>query len=244
MEQQFILRLHESIRHVVDLKDATIDMRDGRSVVLTHNSKKYPGIVARLPCIVESQKSMDNRQHYKVADISTLVVVYPHDGFDFDKEREMHELSGLSPPLRYVKARRFRKKSSKTEYVEEIERKVSELLEKDMRARSVEVFTRDEKEISEDLDILAAEIENRLADNDSTEARQDEEAHDAAPLEVEKEAEEVPRNEEVERLERNIEEKRRQMESALNPILQKRFESQLNALVAELEALKRSLGME
>ncbi|CAD26571.1 hypothetical protein [Encephalitozoon cuniculi GB-M1] len=240
MEQQFILRLHESIKHVVDLGNSTIDICDDRSVVLTHNNKKYPGIVVRLPCIVESQKTMDSRQHYKVADISTLVVVYPDDSFDFDKEREMYELSGLSPPLKYVKARRFRKKSSKIEYVEEIEKKVNDLLEKDMKARSVEVVAKEEKETSDDLDVLAAEIENKLVDN----AEAHKEEVQSRPDEIGEKKEEQPRNEEIERLEKGIEEKRRQMESALNPILQKRFESQLNVLLKELEDVKKGMEME
>lgn len=240
MERQFILRLHETIKHVVDLKSSTLDICNDKSVVLMHNGKRYPGIVVRLPCIVESQKTMDSRQHYKVADISTLVVVYPHDDFDFDKEREMHELSGLSPPLKYVKARRFRKKNSKVEYVEEIERKVNELLEKDMKAISVEVVTKEEKEDSDDLDILAAEIENKLADH----GEMHQEEVQACPPETEEKKEEKPRNEELEKLEKSIEEKRKQMENALNPILQKRFESQLGALMKELEDMKRRLETE
>ncbi|AFN82985.1 TATA-binding protein-associated factor [Encephalitozoon romaleae SJ-2008] len=240
MERQFILRLHETIKHVVDLKSSTLDVCNDKSVVLVHNGKRYPGIIVRLPCIVESQKTMDGRQHYKVADISTLVVVYPHGDFDFDKEREMHELSGLCPPLKYVKARRFRKKNSKVEYVEEIERKVNELLEKDMKAISVEVVTKEEKEDSDDLDVLAAEIENKLADHE--ELHQEE--VQACPPEADEKKEEKPRNAEVERLEKSIEEKRKQMESALNPILQKRFESQLGVLMKELEEMKRSLEVE
>ncbi|KAG5859667.1 TATA associated factor domain-containing protein [Encephalitozoon hellem] len=240
MERQFILRLHEAIKHVVDLKSSTLDVCSDKSVALTHNGKRYPGIIVRLPCIVESQKTMDSRQHYKVADISTLVVVYPHDGFDFDREREMHELSGLCPPLKYVKARRFRKKNSKIEYVEEIERRVNELLEKDMRAMSVEVITKEEKEGSDDLDMLAAEIENKLADY--SEVQQEEVC--AHPPEAEEKKEEKPRNEELERLEKSIEEKRKQMENALNPILQKRFESQLKVLMKELEDMKKNLETE
>lgn len=231
MEQQFILRLHESIRHVVDLKECTIDMPDGQSAVLTHKTQRYPGIVVRLPCIVESQKSMDSKQYYKIADTSTLVAIYPDESFDLDREREILELSGLSAPLRYVKARRFRKKSSRGGYAEEIEKRVCELLEKDMRARSVEIVTRDEKELSEELDMFAAEIENKLAER--------EESVETVPEHVEA-AE--PQNAEVEGLERAIEEKRTQMENALNPILQKRFEMQLNGLRKDLEELRRRLG--
>ncbi|ADM11502.1 TATA-binding protein-associated factor [Encephalitozoon intestinalis ATCC 50506] len=240
MEQQFILRLHESIKNEVDLKNSTLEVCNEKSVVLSYGGQKYPGIIVRLPCIVESQKTMDNRQHYKVADISTLVVVYPHGDFDFEREREIHELSGLCPPLKYAKARRFRKKNSKIEYVEEIEKKVGELLEKDMRARLVEVITKEEKETSDDLDMLAAEIEKKLVDY--SEARSEESKIPFAETKHEKE--EKPKNQELERLEKSVEEKRKQMESALNPILQKRFELQLEVLLKELEAMKKSLGEE
>ncbi|KAH9412304.1 transcription initiation factor TFIID [Ordospora pajunii] len=245
MEQQFILRLHESIRHVVDLKESLIDIQSNGKAVLTHKLKKYPCIVVRLPCIVESQKSMDNRQYYKVADISALVVVYPHDGFDFDREREIHEMCGLSPPLKYAKARRFRKRSSKIEHVEEIERRVNELLEKDIRAKSVEIVSKDDKEVSDDLDTLAAEIENKFVDRIEV---LEKDVHDETDVYVEfKEAEEKlkqPRSKELELLEGSVEEKRKQVENALNPILKKRFESQLFTLLGELEDLKKRLGIE
>lgn len=245
MEQQFILRLHESIRNTIDLEEAVVDIPDSRSAVLTHGGRKYPGIVVRLPCIVESQKTIDSRQYYKIADISTLVVIYPHSNFDFEREREMHELSGLSAPLKYVKARRFRKRSRKMEYVEEIEKRVNELLEKDMRATRVEITTRDEKELSDELDVLAAEIENKLVENPET--TPGEESTTATDQMADEEVgavvcEEEPRNAEIEALEKSIEEKRRQMEGALNPILQKRFESQLDNLKRELEETKRRLG--
>lgn len=244
MEQQFILRLHETIKHVIDLNEATIDIIDGRTVTLTYKNKKYPGIIVKLPCIVESQKTVDDKQYYKVSDISTLIVIYPDGDFDFETEKEMHELSGLSAPLKYVKSRRFRKRNSKVEYVEEIEKKVNELLEKDLRARSVEIMARDEKDLSDELDVLAAEIENKLAENVGTSLDKgtitiEHEIEDASKPMEELEKIERPRDGEIDSLEKNIEEKRKQMENALNPILQKRFESQLNALVKELEDLKK-----
>ncbi|KAM0672441.1 hypothetical protein CWI42_012030 [Ordospora colligata] len=245
MEQQFILRLHESIRHVVDLKESLIDIQSNGKVVLTHKLKKYPGIIVRLPCIVESQKSMDNRQYYKVADISTLVIVYPHDGFDFDREREIHEMCGLSPPLKYAKARRFRKRSNKIEHVEEIEKRVNELLEKDIRAKSVEIVSKDDKEVSDDLDTLAAEIENKFVDKievHDKNVRDESDAH-AELIETEEKPKQ-PRNKELESLEASVEEKRKQVENALNPILKKRFEFQLCTLLSELEELKKRLGIE
>jgi transcription initiation factor TFIID subunit 7 len=229
MEKQFILRLHESIRHIVDLREATLDITSGKSVVLRHRSKEYPGIVVRLPCIVESQKTMDGKQYYKVADISTLVVVYPHSDFDFDRERELLETSGLTAPMKFVKCRRFRKKPSLTEYVEGIEKKISELLARDMQARTVEIVTKGEKEISDELDILAAEIENRLVE--SAEEKR-EPPPEAVPV--------AGRfSEEIEELEKSVEEKRKQMESALNPILQKRFQGQLEGLERQLTDLRK-----
>jgi transcription initiation factor TFIID subunit 7 len=234
MEKQFILRLHESIRHTMDLSEARIDILDSKSVVLHYKNKEYPGVVARLPCVVESQKTMDGKQYYKIADISTLVAIYPHTNFDFDRERELLETSGLTMPMKYVRHRRFKKRRM-SGYAEGIETKIHELLAKDMQAKSVEVATKEEKEISDELDILAAEIETKLAE---AAGREEAPLVEAVPAAAEEKGGRLGK--EIEELERSIEEKRRQIEAALNPMLQRRFQGQLEELEKRLDELRKN----
>lgn len=70
------------------------------------------------------------------------------------------ENSGITPPMGCVRERRYKPNSVRTEIVEEIEKKVSELLKEDARAIKVEIV--DEETDSKDIDDFAAEIENEL----------------------------------------------------------------------------------
>lgn len=161
MEQQFILRLPERLRSM-DSRDFKLSRISHREVVLHVKDKVYPGIVCRLPTIVESQKYIDNKL-YKIADISTLVVIYENNDFSLEDEIYKHECSGLTPPMSYAKERRFSTATIRTEEVEEIERKVAELLREDSNAIKVEVITNEKDSSDVDLDILAAEIENDMS---------------------------------------------------------------------------------
>lgn len=74
-----------------------------------------------LPTIIESQKTLDKKQFYKVADISQMMLVDPASGSDpfIPQTNGRHETDpynyphGLTPPLKHVRQRRFRKKLSK-----------------------------------------------------------------------------------------------------------------------------------
>lgn len=161
MEQQFILRLPERLRSM-DARDFRLSRINHREVALHVRDKTYPGIVCRLPTIVESQKYIDNKL-YKIADVSTLVIIYENGDFVLEDEIRRHECSGLTPPMSYAKERRFSTTTIRTEEVEEIERKVAELLREDSMAVKVEVVTNEKDSSEVDLDILAAEIENSMS---------------------------------------------------------------------------------
>lgn len=223
------------------MQEAKLNFHSDKTATLMYKNKTYPGLVVSLPCVVESQKSMDNKQYYKIADISTLVVIYPNSDYDFDKERKILELSGLTPPMKYAKSRRFRKKPAKMGFLEEIERKVAELIEKDLRAKSVEIMKKEDKDISDELDVLAAEIETKLVKeaDELLEPAQIEKSVKEEKVEEAIELQPVVKSKELEDLEKAIEEKRKQMESALNPILKKRFQGQLDDLLNKLKDLNK-----
>jgi transcription initiation factor TFIID subunit 7 len=159
MEQQFILRLPDTLKNI-DLKDAKIKLASQREVTMTYKDQSYPGIICRLPTILETQKNIDNKL-YKIADISTIVVIYKDKNFDLNTEITKIENSGITAPTAFIKERKFRPTTVRSEMVEEIEKKVAELLKEDLRATKVEIVD-DENDSSNDLSMFAAEIENEL----------------------------------------------------------------------------------
>lgn len=160
MEQQFILRLPDSLLNV-DPKDCTLTKINSREVNFNVKNKSYPGIICRIPTVVESQKMVDNK-FYKIADISTLIVIYENKDYNLEDEIFRLESSGLTPPMAYVKERKFEKNSVKTEEVEKIETKVNQLLAEDAKATRVEIVSNEKESNETDLDLLAAEIENEF----------------------------------------------------------------------------------
>jgi transcription initiation factor TFIID subunit 7 len=75
-----------------------------------------------LPCVIESHKTFDRKLFFKVTDICQMLVVSeptpPDAPPELDPERRMAQRdnkwpSGLTPPLKYVRMRRFRKRSTK-----------------------------------------------------------------------------------------------------------------------------------
>lgn len=157
MEQQFILRLPDKLK-TVDPKDCRLNKINNKEVSFYHKEKEYKGIICKIPTIIESQKEIDNKI-YKIADISTMVVIYDTE-FNLEEEIKKHESSGLTPPTKFIKERRFSKVFSiKSEEIEEIEKQVSNLLKEDSQALKVEIIS-NENEM--DLDIIAAEIESNL----------------------------------------------------------------------------------
>lgn len=213
MQQQFILRLPEALKGVKPGECRLVKSSE-REVCFMVGETPYPGVIYRLPTIVETQKVVDNKL-YKIADLSTLIVVYEDSSFDLQEEIQKYESSGLTPPMHNARERRFTKTTVRTEDVEMIERKVVELLRADSKALKVEIVTSEET----DIDVLAAEIENELAEKPA----------EAVPA---PEPVEVPAPEEDELLEK-IREKQEQVDKAVNPILKKRFEQALASLKEE-----------
>jgi transcription initiation factor TFIID subunit 7 len=96
-----------------------------------------------LPCIIESQKTLDNQHLFKVADISQMLLVekavkdestITKDPLIIDDYIWPH---GITPPLRHVRKRRFRKRLSR-QTIEVVEEKVDELLKAEEGCESVE----------------------------------------------------------------------------------------------------------
>lgn len=107
---------------------------DSRRAVFHIGNNTYSSKLVDLPCIIESQKTLDNKQMFKVADIcqvryvssSPAAVSHVHPqmllvedkipgedalsnrgSFNIDEFIYPH---GITPPLKHVRKRRFRKR--------------------------------------------------------------------------------------------------------------------------------------
>ncbi|EAX02847.1 TATA-box binding protein associated factor 7 like [Homo sapiens] len=180
VENQFILRLpleHAcTVRNLarsqsVKMKDKLkIDLLpDGRHAVVEVEDVPLAAKLVDLPCVIESLRTLDKKTFYKTADISQMLVCTADGDIHLSpeepaastdpnivrkKERGREEKCvwkhGITPPLKNVRKKRFRKtqkkvpdvkemeKSSFTEYIEspDVENEVKRLLRSDAEAVS------------------------------------------------------------------------------------------------------------
>lgn len=158
IEEEFILRMApgpdcDYLRQAVQERrfgprsegGADVRMRfldsEGRRSVVTIQGRHYAATMVDLPCIVEAMKSWDRRGWWKTADICQMLLVlgrvekeedanhHPLPTTDLD-EKTWQYAHGLTPPMHWVRRRRFRKRASKPA-IEEVEDKVEEHLRKD-----------------------------------------------------------------------------------------------------------------
>ena len=158
IEEEFILRMApgedcEYLRKAVEEKrwgprsegGADIRMkfltRDGRRAVLTVRGNHYAACLVDLPCIIEGMKSWDRRGWWKSADICQLLLVLGRvakedEALDFHLPgKELDKVTwqyahGLTPPMRWVRRRRFRKRVS-NRTIEAVEEEVERLCRMD-----------------------------------------------------------------------------------------------------------------
>ncbi|TKA82604.1 hypothetical protein B0A55_01379 [Friedmanniomyces simplex] len=121
----------------VSIRFVTTDLR--RALVKV-KGRMYAAALVDLPCIVESMKSWDKKGWWKVADVcQMLLVLGPVQSEaqirDFPLPRDVNKETmqyahGLTPPMHYVRKRRFRKRVSHRQ-LENVEEEVERLLKED-----------------------------------------------------------------------------------------------------------------
>ncbi|XP_050060182.1 transcription initiation factor TFIID subunit 7-like isoform X2 [Aphis gossypii] len=160
------------------------DIRVGEVKIGNHHL--YAKVVD-LPTIIEGQKTIDNKTVYKTADICQMIICKENEDFllsDEDdktkvlKKKEPNKVDkkylwphGITPPLKNVRKRRFRKTLRK-KYVEapEIEKEVKYLLKSDSEALSVKWEVVSETEVQNNRKIkeepfMQGEMHNDLKQN-------------------------------------------------------------------------------
>ncbi|KIK59841.1 hypothetical protein GYMLUDRAFT_44312 [Collybiopsis luxurians FD-317 M1] len=151
-EEQFILRVPpgedcEKLRKAVASREVPPDLwfkfKDPRRGVFHMGSNLYSSKLVDMPCIIESQKTLDNKQMFKVADICQMLVVEDRvdneDVVTRDKTFNIDDFiwpHGITPPLAHVRKRRFRKRINRRT-IETVEQEVERLMEEDSLATEI-----------------------------------------------------------------------------------------------------------
>lgn len=170
VESQMILRMQpgpdcDYLREAIQTKtfpegtDIKVKFLDKalRRLILTIRGNNYAAVMVDLPCIIEGMKSWDKRGWWKVADICQMMLVLgPTESeetaksYPLPKEVDKHTWAyahGLTPPMHYVRKRRFRKRPS-YKAVEHIDDEVERLLKADADAISSTYKVIDENDLA------------------------------------------------------------------------------------------------
>lgn len=126
-----------------------------RHAAVKLDGQEMPAKLVDLPCIVETLKTFDKKNFYKVADVSQMLLCGPEalepaetsDLSGKKAERKWQSCHGVTAPLKNVRKKRFRKtRRKKFLDAPEVDRELKRLLRVDFEAVSVrwEVLTLDE----------------------------------------------------------------------------------------------------
>nr|POF12693.1 transcription initiation factor tfiid subunit 7 [Quercus suber] len=155
---------------------------DYRRAVVRVRAQMYAAILVDLPCIVESMKSWDKKSWWKVSDICQMLLVLgpcktDEEARGYSLPREVNKATlqyahGLTPPMHWVRKRRFRKRASyktRANVEEEVQRLMDEdeLIER--AGGTVEVVDHDPTQVDMDDDDDAQYDDEADADGEAVE---------------------------------------------------------------------------
>lgn len=191
------LRKAISENNIGSRKTGGVDVRirflrtDCRRAVVTINGRHYAACMVDLPCVIEAMKSWFPKSGWiKSADICQMLIVlgpiqaeeealtYPLPGVGKGEldEKTFQYAHGLTPPMRWVRRRRFRRRIS-VRTVMEVEEEVERLLQADEEAEGESKFElideckleRESEQDSEDLyDVGEEDAEGEEEDDDQS----------------------------------------------------------------------------
>lgn len=133
------------LREVIEKKelnptsDVWFKFKDSRRAVVCVRGHLYSALLVDLPSIIESNKTLDKKAIFKTADICQMLLVserIKHEDECFNLLTRPQDITyphGLTPPMHFVRKRRFRKRIS-NRTIEAVEAEVDRLLRDDERA--------------------------------------------------------------------------------------------------------------
>ncbi|KAL8709239.1 MAG: hypothetical protein Q9220_005982 [cf. Caloplaca sp. 1 TL-2023] len=157
LEEEFILRMHpgddcEYLRKAIAERrfgpthEGGADIRmqflrqDGRRAIVSIQKRLYAACLVDLPCVIEGMKSWDKKAWFKTADVCQMLLVLGRieneaDAVEYPLPRDIDPQTwqyahGLTPPMRYARKRRFRKRIS-NRTIEAVEEEVERLCQLD-----------------------------------------------------------------------------------------------------------------
>ncbi|WFD19537.1 hypothetical protein MCAP1_001769 [Malassezia caprae] len=157
-EEQLILRVPDGpgengeldeLRRIIkrrgEYNDVWFKFKDSRRAVFHIGQQLYAAKLVDLPCIVESHKTLDNKQIFKIADISQMLLIERPIASEAEAIASGTRSSqddyiyphGITPPMQWARKRRFRKRIH-NQSIETVEKEVEGLLNDDKRAEKVE----------------------------------------------------------------------------------------------------------
>ncbi|TIC65629.1 beta and beta-prime subunits of DNA dependent RNA-polymerase [Wallemia mellicola] len=152
IEEQFILRMPDNdpdtdrLREMVQKRDVQDDVwfkfKDSRRAQFHIGEKLRSAKLVDLPTIIESQKTLDNKQMFKIADICQMLVVGDEIQQDAPESKIFNTNEyvwphGMTPPMKHARKRRFRKRVNR-QTIETVEEEVERLLTQDAKSEKVE----------------------------------------------------------------------------------------------------------
>jgi len=186
LESQFVLRLPEFAAEELRkaLRAGSMNVKDRLSIQLEQDMRHamirfdnwiYPAKLVDLPCTIECLKTIDKKTFYKTADICQMLVFHDEEEPQASEEEEKKKMDkkelmkaekkymwphGITPPLKNVRKRRFRK-TLKKKYADapEIEKEVKRLFRVDNEAVHVkwEIVTEEDEQKMKAMDAHGAE---------------------------------------------------------------------------------------
>lgn len=186
LENQFILRIPEDygqkVKDDIDsgtLKDKLrIELHDNsRYGAVRYGDTTFSAKLVNLPCATESWKTLDRKSFWKTADVAQMLLCKEEEDSNessseeeetknldpFKKQQTMKKFlypHGITPPLKNVRKKRFRK-TAKKKYIEapEIEKEVKRLLRADISAVDVTYEVLQDEDKQEDARSNASDID-------------------------------------------------------------------------------------
>ncbi|KAE9400762.1 hypothetical protein BT96DRAFT_919232 [Gymnopus androsaceus JB14] len=268
-EEQFILRIPpgedcERLRKAVASREVPPDVwfkfKDSRRGVFHIGNNTYASKLVDMPCIIESQKTLDNQANvlltsfyarsWKIAFENEDVVT--REKINIDDYIWPH---GITPPLAHVRKRRkilenVNPDLSDSEFIEREEPidaptpAISDLGDPStpgiLGDEGEDEGDEDGEDGEQDGDIdeeLAAELDLALGDDDEDDEEDEEDSDDEEDEDDDDEESQARKllNEEIRDLEAAVAKKGNEIASSANPLIRKRFEDALRKLTSDLE---------
>ncbi|CAO1632697.1 unnamed protein product [Parajaminaea phylloscopi] len=162
-------------------EEVVMKFKDSRRAMFKVGKDMFSARLVDLPTLIESHKTLDNRRLFKVADISQMLLATHliRDESEVTRQQQSHSEAptpsvsssldehavgadfniddfiyphGITPPMKWARKRRFRKRRKKRQTTETVEQEVQRLLAEDQKATQTSYEMVDAAEVDAELE--------------------------------------------------------------------------------------------